>query len=173
MRSAAKELVPDPTHYPETDNMGEGELQRLLTELLRPMLARFLAERGVVAHVGANQFIYWMEHAPTRCIAPDIYVLGGIAQSRIEKVWKLWNEPVVPSFCMEIVSNDFEKGYVTVPNACDEMGVLEVVIFDPEANGHRERITWQVFRRKKRGAPSCRSSGRIVTRFDASSSAAG
>lgn len=150
MRSAAKQLVSDPTVYPETDNMGEGELQRLISELLRPLLARFLAEQGMVAHVGANQFLYWVQHEPTRCIAPDIYVLPGIAQSRVEKVWKLWNEHVVPSFCLEIVSTDFEKDYVTIPSACDEIGVKEVVVFDPEAGSTSERITWQIFRRKKK-----------------------
>lgn len=45
--------------YPETDRMGEGLLQRLIMELLRPMLARFLAESGKVACVGADQFIYY------------------------------------------------------------------------------------------------------------------
>jgi len=147
VRSAAKLLVPDPTVYPETDDMGEGELQRMMTELLRPMLARFLAERGEIAHVGSNQFLYWVQFAPTRTIAPDIYVLPGIPQSRIEKVWKLWDEGIVPSFCLEIVSNDVEKDYVTIPAACNEMGVAEVVVFDPGASGGRSRITWQVYRR--------------------------
>ena len=151
MRSAAKQLVSDPTVYPETDDMGEGELQLLMRELLRPLLARLLAERGEVAHVGSNQFIYWVQFAPTRSIAPDLYVLPGIPQSRVEKVWKLWDEEVVPSFCLEIVSNDFEKDYVTIPAACAEIGVSEVVVFDPEPGVGGERITWQVFRRRKSG----------------------
>ncbi len=37
--------------------MGEHELQRLIAELLRPLLERFLAERGIVAHAGADQFV--------------------------------------------------------------------------------------------------------------------
>jgi hypothetical protein len=151
MASAAKQLVPDPTVNPDEDHLGEGELQRLMLELLRPMLARFLAERGVVAQVGANQFLYWVQFEPTRCIAPDLYVLPGIDQSRVEKSWKLWNEAVVPSFCLEIVSSDHEKDYVTIPTACAEMGVDEVIVFDPEASLSRDRITWQLFRRTKRG----------------------
>ncbi len=151
MRSAAKQFILDPTVYAETDNMGEGELQRLMIELLRPMLARFLAERGDVAHVGANQFLYWVQFEPTHCIAPDLYVLPGIPQSRVEKAWKLWNERVVPSFCLEIVSNDFEKDYVSIPAACAEIGVAELVIFDPEASLGSDRVTWQVFRRQKKG----------------------
>jgi len=38
-----------------------------------------------------------VQFVPTRSIAPDIYVLPGIPQSRVEKVWKLWEEAVVPS----------------------------------------------------------------------------
>src|SRR5215471_5656782 len=95
----------DETLYPETDDMGEGELQRLISELLRPMLARFLAERGVVAHVGADQFLYAVKGDATRRAAPDIYVLPGIPQERIAPSWKLW-EVGPPSFCLEIVSRD-------------------------------------------------------------------
>jgi len=42
MVAAARKL--DTTIYPETDESGEGELQKLINELLRPLLARFLAE---------------------------------------------------------------------------------------------------------------------------------
>ncbi|MBX3228360.1 MAG: Uma2 family endonuclease [Labilithrix sp.] len=152
MRSAAKQLIVDPTFYPETDDMGVGELQQLMREMLRPMLARFLAERGIVAHVGSNQFIYWQQFAPTRSIAPDIYVLPGVPQSRVEKIWKLWEESVVPSFCLEIASNDFHTDYVAIPNACDEIGVSELIVYDPEPGGDDERITWQVFRRGSKRA---------------------
>ena len=37
--------------------MGENALHRLIAELLRPMLARFFAERRVTANVGPNQFV--------------------------------------------------------------------------------------------------------------------
>lgn len=152
---AGKERVSDPTIYPETDRMGESELQRLMIELLRPMLARFLAERGDVAHVGANQFIYGVQFAPTRCIAPDLYVFPGIAQSRVEKVWKLWNEVVVPSFCLEVVSGDYEKDYVSTPAACAEIGVSEVVIFDPEASAGSELRHLASVSAQEAGPTSC------------------
>jgi hypothetical protein len=50
--------------YPETDRMGEHEIRRLIAELLRPMIARYLAERGVVAHAGADTFLYYVEGDP-------------------------------------------------------------------------------------------------------------
>ena len=45
--------------YPESDDMGEHEIQRLIAELLRPLMDRFLVEKRRPAHVGADQFIYW------------------------------------------------------------------------------------------------------------------
>jgi hypothetical protein len=57
--------------YPETDDMGDREIQRLIAELLRPLLARFLEARGQRAHVGADQFFDWVEGNPTRRLAPD------------------------------------------------------------------------------------------------------
>ncbi len=97
MLSAKQESV-DLTIYPDSDDMGEGELQRLICELLRPLLARFLAERlSGDFHVGANQFLYYEPRNSAARIAPDVYVLSGVAQSRVEPSWKLW-EVGPPSF---------------------------------------------------------------------------
>lgn len=157
MSAVAKSVVWDPTVYPETDDLGEHELQRLMAELLRPLLARFFAERGVVAHVGADQFIYWKQFEPTASIAPDIYVMPGIPQSRVGGSWKLWNEGTVPSFCLEIVSHDIWKDYRDVPIKCGEMGVNELVVYDPKTYAGEpptgDRVTWQVFRRKRKTSP--------------------
>jgi hypothetical protein len=146
-----------PISYPETDRMGEGELQRLIAELFRPLLAEFLAARGVVAHVGADQFLYFVEGVPTERVAPDIYVLPGIEQSRVEPSWKLWELDAPPAFVLEVVSRDVAKDYEDVPVACDRMGVDELIVFDPEApigagrvvRRDLERIRFQVFQRRQ------------------------
>lgn len=140
----------DDTFYPETDDMGEGELQRLISELLRPLLARFLAERGVVAHVGADQFHYYRKGDATRRVAPDIYVLPNVPQERISPRWKVW-EVGPPSFCIEIVSRDHGKDYEDSPAILGAIGVRELVIFDPEAAGRRGRYRFQVYRRTREG----------------------
>ena len=67
--------------YPESDDMGEHEIHRLIAELLRPLMDRFLVEKRRPAHVGADQFIYWEEGNPTRRLAPDVYVLPGVDRS--------------------------------------------------------------------------------------------
>jgi len=149
MVNAAKRTV-DAVSYPETDHMGEGLLQRLIMETLRPMLARFLAERGRVASVGADQFVYFREGDTTGRIAPDVYVLPGVAPGRRIRSWKVWQEGFPPSFCFEVVSEDVRYDYEDKPVLYGEMGTNELVVFDPESDAGRDRYRWQVFRRVKR-----------------------
>jgi hypothetical protein len=130
------------------EEMGEHELQTYILEVLRPLLARYLSDRGIRAHVGSDQFIYWEQHAPTQCVAPDLYVLPGVAQDLAIDVWKVWETRVVPSFALEVVTADFRKDYETAPKRYDALGVEELLVFDPwpDAPG---RISFQLFRRSE------------------------
>ncbi len=136
--------------YPETDDMGEHELQRLIAEFLRPLLERWFAARSEVAHVGADQFFYWVEGDPTRRIAPDVYVVPGVAQNPPVASWKLWESSARPSFALEVVGQDIDKDYDDNPVLYAALGVRELVLFDPHATSRsRRRLRWQVFRRLK------------------------
>jgi len=122
-------------------------LQRWIMELLRPLLQWWLTRRGINAFVGADQFIYWRQHDPHARLAPDIYVLPGVDPRTHVRAWKLWLDRVVPSFAFEIASQDWEKDYFEVPARYDELGVRELVIFDPWSDQHPDGVRWQVFRR--------------------------
>jgi len=150
--AAARSRSSDPTIYPEEERVGEDLLQRWIIELLRPLLQWWLTQRGVRALVGADQFIYWREHDPHARVAPDLYVLPGLdARTRV-RTWKLWQDRVVPSFALEVVSQDWEKDYAEAPGRYDAMGVRELLVFDPGFDEHAGRVRWQVFRRLgKRG----------------------
>ena len=151
MVSAAKRPVRrDPTHYPVHDDMGEGSLQRLISELLRPLLARYLAERGERAFVGADQFIYWVQFEPTRSVAPDVYVLPGVDPASRIDCWKVWETGIVPTFAVEVVSSDVRKDYDVTPTRYAELGTTELVVFDPDFELASSRVRWQVFRRVSR-----------------------
>lgn len=143
--------LPDPTHYPVEDDTGEGLLQKLIIVLLLPLVRRFLEERGVRALVGGNQFIYWVQHEPTSSLAPDLYVLPGVDPDLAIGSWKTWETGVVPSFVLEVVSEDVRKDYEDVPRRCAKLGVRELVIFDPDGERHPDRRRWQVYRRHERG----------------------
>jgi hypothetical protein len=144
-------------HYPESDEMGESMLQRLIAELLRPLLARFLAERGERAFVGADQFIYWVEGDPTRRIAPDVYVIFGEDPNAEPRSWLLWETRQPPAFALEIVGQDVAKDYESVPSEYEAAGVDELVVFDPASHepARRPRVRWQVWRRQRDGRLLC------------------
>jgi hypothetical protein len=140
---------PDPTIYREEDDVGEHELQTYILEILRPLLARFLATRGEHAHVGSDQFIYWVEHDPTQSVAPDLYVLPGVDQAIAIRTWKTFETGIVPSFALEVVGTDPEKDYDEGPRRYAALGVRELIVFDPFPG--TRRVRWQIYRRSARG----------------------
>jgi Uma2 family endonuclease len=153
MAQSARKPISDDDLYPASDDMGEHEIQRLIAELLRPLLARFLAEQRRLAHVGADQFIYWEQGKPFSRLAPDVYVLPGVDPDIAIRSWKTWETGVVPSFALEVVGDDVAKDYEHGPALYDRLGVQELVVFDPHAVAtSRRRIRFQLFRRVgKRG----------------------
>jgi Uma2 family endonuclease len=153
MSRAAPNLAkrPDPTVYPTSDNMGESTLEFFVRIVLAPLLERYLAARGVDAFVGSNQFIYWVQFEPTRSVAPDLYVVPGLAPRTQFDSIQTWLDGRVPSFALEIVSQDKVKDYVLAPERYDELGVRELVIYDPKSAKRRGvGVTWQVYRRLAR-----------------------
>lgn len=153
MGHAAREIdLEDLTFYPDHDDMGESALQRLMTELLRPLLARFLADQGVLAFVGADQFIYYIKGNPKAVVAPDVYVLPGVNPSAAPRCWKVWESGVAPSFALEIMSEiDDLKDVAHAPQRHDELGTKELVVFDPYIESAPRRTRFRVHRRDRKG----------------------
>lgn len=144
---------PDPTVYPTSDNMGESTFEFFVRIVLAPLVERYLAARGVDAFVGSNQFIYWVQFEPTSSVAPDLYIVPGLAPRTQFGSIKTWVDGRVPSFALEIVSQNKIKDYVLAPGRYAELGVRELVIYDPRAASRRgDGVAWQVYRRlAKRG----------------------
>jgi Uma2 family endonuclease len=138
----------DPTHYPIEDDLGEGSLQRFIAELLRPLVERWLATRGEACFVGADQFIYYQQFNPKKCVCPDVYVIPGEPPGLDVGCWKLWEMKRPPSFAFECVSTDRDKDYLRSPPRYADLGLDELVIFDPKAGVGRARF--QVHRRLAR-----------------------
>ncbi len=141
--------VPDPTHYPVSEKVPEQLLNREVADTFKRLVERWLAERGEVARVGSDQFIYWVQYQPTRAVAPDLYVLPGVDPETKVTAWKVWETGVVPSFALEVVGLDVRKDYELGPGRYGELGVRELVIYDPEAYKSEERVRFQVWRRRR------------------------
>lgn len=142
----------DITVYPTEEKTGEDLLQRLIVEILRPLIEMWLAQRGVQALTGANQFIYFRRGDIRYRVAPDVFVLPGVQPDRRIRSWKTWEERSVPSFVLEVVSGDVDKDYIDAPALYRELGVRELIIFDPDFEDERDRFRFQVYRQVgKRG----------------------
>ena len=145
----------DTTFYPVEEKMGEGLLQRKLMELLRPLVESYLKARKVYALTGADQFIYFRQGDIRKRVAPDTYVLPGVDPERIISSWKTWEERILPSFAVEVVSGDANKDYIDTPLLYAELGVDELIVFDPDYKKFKketDRYRFQVFRKlEKRG----------------------
>lgn len=144
--------VHDPTFYPVEEKVGQDSLQVAIIELLRPLIERWYGMVGKPTFVGADQFIYYKQFDPHSVVAPDIYVLPGVEPGIRVKSWKVWETGIVPSFALEVVaSKDPEKDYREAVTRYDELGVPELVVFDPDYKRHRDRVRWQRYRKLKRG----------------------
>jgi Uma2 family endonuclease len=140
--------VADPTFYPVDDDMGEGVLHQLIASLLQALLQRFFSSTDRLAFVGVNTFLYWVQFHPEVTVAPDVYVMDGISPDVAPDNWKLWENGSVPSFVLEVVSKYPKKDYDTIHEKYADLGVPELVVFDPKAGRPRsKRVRWQVYRR--------------------------
>ncbi len=141
----------DPTVYPIEDDVGEGSLQRFISEMLRALVEQWLKSQGKPTFVGADQFFYWKQFDPSEGIAPDVYVVPGAPLDIRVDCWKRWVDGFVPSFVFEIVSRDVDKDYRRSPAKYARLGVAELVVFDPDFQDRPNRVRWQVFRKTEEG----------------------
>jgi len=141
----------DPTFYPVEEKLGQDTLQLLILELLRPLVERWYRVFGKPTFVGSDQFIYYKIFHPERVVAPDLYVLPGVPPGRRIKSWKVWKKGIVPSFALEVVaSKDPDKDYREAVTRYAELGVSELVLFDPDHELSEDRVRWQRYRKLKR-----------------------
>jgi hypothetical protein len=148
--ASALPAADDRTLYPVEERVGEDILQRWIMELLRPLLERYLLERGDECFVGADQFIYYRQFDPHARVAPDIYVLPGVAPDTAVPSWKVWESAIVPSFALEVASSDWEKDYVQAPSHHAALGTAELVVFDPYFERRRDGVRFQRYTRRDR-----------------------
>ncbi|HET9958817.1 MAG TPA: Uma2 family endonuclease, partial [Polyangiaceae bacterium] len=133
--------------FPVEERLGEDILQRWIMELLRPLIERWLVTRGSPSFVGADQFIYFDARQPAKRVAPDIYVLPGVALDTDVQSWKTWEARVVPSFALEVCSQDWRKDYEAAPALHEQIGTQELIIFDPRYEARSDGLRFQRYER--------------------------
>ncbi|WP_433935509.1 Uma2 family endonuclease [Sorangium cellulosum] len=129
--------APSPLHFPEEALVPETKRHLEIRTLLYVVLKTF-SDR---AAIGSDQFVYWSASDPSRCLAPDAFVRLGTPDTPFGS-WKTW-ERGAPELAVEIVSeHDADpQTWAEKLGKYHELGVLELVAFDPEAApGERLRV---------------------------------
>ncbi|MCY7344939.1 MAG: Uma2 family endonuclease [Pyrinomonadaceae bacterium] len=120
-------------YYPDTDEtiMPEGIQHFLLSVHLASILLAFFASRND-AKVFGNVMLYYEEGKPKKFVSPDLMVCFGLEQFP-KRVYKLWQEKVVPSVVIEFASNTTWLNDVSSKLALyQKLGVKEYYVYDVE-----------------------------------------
>jgi Uma2 family endonuclease len=129
--------APRPLHFPEHERVPETKLHLELRTLLWQFLKHAFADNALI---GCDQFVYWDAANPRVCLAPDAFVRLG-QPDELFRTWRVW-ERGAPHLAIEVISSDDarDKNWSAKLNAYRQLGVQELVRFDPEATQRRLRI---------------------------------
>ena len=111
--------------------MAETDKHRNLLTGLIEILQYFYAENAEV-YVTGNLLFYYLEGVPQECVAPDVMVCFGVPKED-RRIYKLWEEKVVPSVVIELASHStFRKDRTEKRELYESLGVNEYFIYNPE-----------------------------------------
>ena len=123
----------DGVYYPDTDEtvMPEGVLHFLLSVRLVSALLAFFSARNDVKVFG-NVMFYYEKGDIKKVVSPDLMICFGL-ETMPTRVYKLWEEKVVPSVVIEFASEStWFKDVSTKIALYQKLGVEEYFVFDPE-----------------------------------------
>lgn len=145
----------------DEEDMGQGPVHfNRMTDFVS-LLRAFAKERNWKnIYVGGDAFWGWVPEHPLVRISPDAYIVDNPPEPLPES-WCTWlpgHHP--PRFAMELVSSNWKKDYELNPLKYDQLGVLELAIFDgnavPKGKATRSkktpmRVPLQLYRRNEQG----------------------
>ena len=95
--------------------------------------------------VGADNFIYYREGDPTKCVAPDVYVILGVEKAASRRSFYTWAEGAVPAAVFEFLFDstaDYDRNEKVRLYLMD-MGVSECFIHQPHLSEPPEFHGWR------------------------------
>ena len=126
---------PIEVYYPESDGqpMAETDLHWDETVELTLVLKHRYLDRPDV-YVASDLLIYFVEGDPGAAVAPDIFVVFGVAKGQ-RRVYKLWVEGAVPAVAIEVTSRKTRlEDLRTKMTVYARLGIAEYYLYDPEAD---------------------------------------
>jgi len=146
-----------PWYLTDEEDMGQSPEQTQIIDELKSSIRQLLRERGERERfVDSDAFFGWMQAEPLVRVSPDVYLLEREPPDPLPRSFQTWRDGhAPPRLAVEIVSEDWQKDYVQGPAKYAQLGVDELVVFDPGvAAGRVEeegRVTLQAFRRTADG----------------------
>ena len=119
-------------YYPGTDGKPLGETDVHIDALiyLREALKDHFRNASQV-YVAGNMLLYYEEGNPAACVAPDVFVVQGVAK-RERRIYRLWEEGQPPAAVVEITSRGSRLEDLGTKRAVYAMlGVREYFLYDP------------------------------------------
>ena len=135
--------VPSPAtvEYPSSDGkpMAENDAQRVAIMYAIGALETWFAHRPDV-YVSGDLLIYYEAGNPGASVAPDVFVVFG-AEDRKRPTYKLWEEPKVPDFVLEVASpNTWKEDEGPKGLLYERLGVREYWQYDPTGENLPSRL---------------------------------
>lgn len=119
-------------YYPESDGkpMGETDVHIDALIYLREALRDHFRDNPRV-YVAGNMLLYYEEGNPAACVAPDVFVVQGVAKGE-RRTYRLWEEGQPPTVVFEITSRGSRLEDLGTKRAVYAMlGVREYFLYDP------------------------------------------
>jgi Uma2 family endonuclease len=126
--------------YPTSDGqpMAETTLHRKVMSSLIGGLERRYADVADV-WAGGNLLLYYIEGRPEKSVSPDVLLARGV-EKRDRDIYLLWDEKP-PSLIFEITSRSTRReDEGTKKDLYEQLGVTELVLFDPKAEYLKPRL---------------------------------
>ena len=107
-------------------------------------LSRYFAINEQI-YIGVDSFIYYSEGDISKSVAPDIYVVFGVAKTPERRSFYTWAEGAVPVAVFEFLSDStaHQDRHEKVELYLNDIGVQEYFIHQPELEKPEEFCGWQ------------------------------
>ncbi|MDJ0579245.1 Uma2 family endonuclease [Crocosphaera sp.] len=129
-----RHCLPSAEELPDSDDTPvDNQLQHLIPGLLEAILAIIWSER-MDWYFGVDMGIYYDPQQPTDVIVPDGFLSIGVPRiidSDLRLSYVLWDEQVIPTMVLEVVSQTRRGEYSKKKEDYAKMGVLYYVIYNP------------------------------------------
>ncbi len=129
-----RDCLPSAEDLPDSDDTPvDNELQDLIPHVLKDILALIWEER-MNWYFGVDMGIYYDPENPTDVIVPDGFLSIGVPRiidSDFRLSYVLWDEMVIPTMVLEVVSQTRRGEYTQKKEDYAKMGVLYYVIYNP------------------------------------------